>query len=55
MTITTCEEGAPYKQDYSPSGMPWFWAVNYFPAAVPSDNGAEETREAAMAVLKASG
>ena len=53
-------EGAPdgrpvgriYKMVHSPSGTPWFWALNIFPA-LAADGGTEATREAAMAALKA--
>jgi hypothetical protein len=44
--------GRIYKQVFSPSSTPWFWAVQLFPA-VGSDSGMEATREEAMAAFKA--
>lgn len=43
--------GRIYKMVQSPSGKPWFWALNLFPA-VAADSGAAETREVAMAACK---
>ncbi len=43
--------GRIYKMVHSPSGTPWFWALNLFPA-VAADSGAAETREVAMAACK---
>jgi hypothetical protein len=44
--------GRIYKQDFSPSGTPWFWGLLILPA-MAADRGTAETREAAMAELKA--
>jgi hypothetical protein len=44
--------GRIYKYSHAPTGKWWFWAVQIFPA-VASDSGAEDTRDAAMAALKA--
>jgi hypothetical protein len=44
--------GRIYKQDFSPSGTPWFWGLLMYPA-MAADRGMAETREAAMAELKA--
>jgi hypothetical protein len=44
--------GRIYKHSHAPTGKWWFWAVQIFPA-VASDSGAAESREAAMAALKA--
>jgi hypothetical protein len=44
--------GRIYKQAFSPSGTPWFWGLLIYPA-MAADRGTEETREAAMAALKA--
>jgi hypothetical protein len=43
---------AIYKVVHSPSGKPWFWAVQLVPA-VGDDSGSAETREATMAAFKA--
>lgn len=44
--------GRIYKKSHSPVGRLWYWALHIFPA-VAADHGDEETREAAMAALKA--
>jgi hypothetical protein len=44
--------GRIYNVGHSPSGMPWFWAVQLYPA-VADDRGTAETLEGAMAAFKA--
>ena len=44
--------GRIYKHSHAPTGNWWFWTVLIFPA-MAADSGAAETREEAMAALKA--